>query len=238
MPSPLCFIKMKKTVFGLWCLLLAACGEKNLVSVEADIPSVGTQAITVVFTTPDGNRGVATVPAIDGKFDFSVECSDSTDIELFTAKKDLLAAFSGRKGEELTLAAGNDSLYIDGREILTTFVADTVSEWPEFPELELIADEDSVAVFKPEGVWFFTSSQQQRTPEVIDSMKAYRADRVRDVFIGADNYQWNTIKRQDSIKWKRALMPDAPVRLKGILTHTPCLIEVDTAGRVVRVQHL
>ncbi len=229
---------MKKTVFGLCCLILTACGEKNRVNVEAEVPSVGTQAITVVWTTPDGNRGVKTVPALDGKFEFTVECMDSTEIELFTANKNLLAAFSGRKDENLKLSSRNDSLYIDGREVRTYFSAPSVNEWPEFPELELICGDDSVALFKPDGVWFFTSSQQERTPAVIDSMKAYKASRVRDVFIGADQYQWKTINRQDSIKWQRVLMVDAPLRLKGILTHTPCLVEVDTSGTVIRVQRL
>ncbi len=229
---------MKKTVFGLCCLLLAACGEKNQLNVEAEIPAVGTQAITVVFTTGDGNRGVLTVPALDGKFDFSIECNDSTDIELFTANKNLLAAFSGRKGEALTLSSQGDSLVIDGREVRRSFEADTLAQWPEFPELELIAGDDSVALFKPEGVWFFTSSQQERTEAVIDSMKAYKASRVRDVFIGADHYYWNNVRRRDTTKWSHALMLDAPVKLRGILTHTPCLIEVDTAGTVLRVQRL
>lgn len=229
---------MKKSVFGLCCLLLAACGNKNRVNVEADIPSVGTQAITVVYTGADGNRGVSIVPALDGKFEFSVECTDSTEIELFTANKNLLAAFSGYKGDDLKLNAAGDSLYIDGRTVLRSFASASVTEWPEFPELELIVGDDSVASFKPEGVWFFTSSQQERTPAVLDSMKAYKAARVRDVFIGADQYEWNMIRRGDSLKWSRALMPDAPVRLRGILSYTPCLIEVDTAGTVLRIQRL
>lgn len=237
MPSPLAF-NMIKTILGLCCLLLAACGHKNRVTVEANIPTVGTQAITVVFTTADGNRGVTTVPAIDGKFDFTVECNDSTQIELFTANKNLLAAFWGRMGEELKLNANGDSLFIAGREVLRNFLPVSVADTLKFPELELIVGEDSVATFKPEGVWFFTATQQERTPAVIDSMKSYKSARVRDVFIGADHYHWSMIIRQDSLKWTHALMPDAPLRLKDILNFTPCLIEVDTAGTVLRVQRL
>lgn len=229
---------MKKSVFGLCCLLLTGCGEKREVMVEAELPSVGTQEITVVYTTVGGNRAVTQVAAFDGKFDFSVECADSTEIELFTANKRLLGAFLGRKGEELVLSARGDSLYIDGREVRREFDTVRVTELPTFPELELFVSHDSVATFKPEGVWFFTASDKERTPQVLDSMKAYKADRVRDVYISPDRYHWDMINRKDSVKWVRALMPDAPVRLQNILTSTPCLIEVDTAGTVLRVQKL
>ncbi|MDE6818392.1 MAG: hypothetical protein K2J09_04375, partial [Muribaculaceae bacterium] len=62
--------------------------------------------------------------------------------------------------------------------------------------------------------------------------------RMRDVYVSADRRQWLKNSRSDSATWTCALMPDAPLVLRGILTSMPCLVEVDSAGSVLRVQRL
>lgn len=229
---------MKKLLCLLLPALLAGCSDKKEFEIEADLPGVGTQEMTVVYTLGDGNRAVRAVAAIDGKFSFVGECGDSADVEIFTANKRLLAAFGVRTGEKLALRAEGDSLMIDGREVLREFPQAAPADSLTFPELELLVAVDSVATIKPEGVWVFTSSVKERTPSVMDTMRAYDAGRVRDVYVSADERQWLRNCRADSAKWTCALMPDAPLTLAGILTSVPCLIEVDSVGTVVRVQRL
>ncbi|MDE6512925.1 MAG: hypothetical protein K2L05_01925 [Muribaculaceae bacterium] len=221
--------------------LCAACSHKQEFSVEADIPRVGTQEITVVYTTPDGNRAVLTIPAIGGKFEFAGECADSADVEIFSANKQLLAAFGVRMNEQLKLVEEGDSLRFDGvpdRLIIRQFTAKADTTRRKFPELDLIVGYDTVAHFEPGGVWFFSSNRAERTSSFIDSIKAYDVQRVRDVYVSAELRQWMNNCRADSFKWQQGLMPDAPLRLDSILTVMPCLIEVDSTGMVLRVQRL
>lgn len=233
---------MKK--FALYFILLAlcsACSKKAEFTVEADIPAVGTQEIKVIYTTPGNNRAVLTVPALNGKFEFSGECVDSADVEIFNANKKLLAAFGVRVYEELKLNGEGDSIWIESkpeRTVIRKFEpeADTVSR--QFPELELIVGYDTIAKFEPAGVWFFSSTRAERTSLFIDSIKAYDVKRVRDIYVSADQRQWMYYCRADSLKWQQALMPDAPLVLDGILTALPCLVEVDSLGTVLRVQRL
>lgn len=234
-------IMKKLFLYIILAVFCAACSHKPEFSVVADIPAVGTQEMTVVYTTPDGNRAVLTLPAISGKFEFTGECADSSDVEIFSANKQLLAAFGVRVNEKLKLVADGDSLLFEGlpdRVVIRQFIAKTDTAKRIFPELDLIVGYDTLAHFDPAGVWFFSGSREQRTPSFIDSIKAYDEKKVRDIFVSADLRMWMYNSRADSLKWPHALMPDAPLRLDSILTAMPCLVEVDSAGTVLRVQRL
>lgn len=81
----------------------------------------------------------------------------------------------------------------------------------------------------------------ERTPAVLDSMRKYsKIDTipVRDVYVSGDLSQWRLYTNRDSATWTQGLMPDAPLVFSGILTSTPCFVEVDSAGVVKRVQRL
>ena len=229
---------MKKLLGLLMIALFVGCSNKTEFEIEAEVPSVGTQEITVVYTLSDGNRAVRKVAAIDGRFAFSGECVDSTSIEIFTANKLLLAAFGARIGEKLTLRADGDSLIIDGRTVLREFPMEQPADSVRFPAIHLLVAMDSTATLEPVGVWVFTSSVKERTPSVMDTIRAYDKKRMRDVYVSADRRQWLKNSRSDSATWTCALMPDAPLVLRGILTSMPCLVEVDSAGSVLRVQRL
>lgn len=224
-------------------LLLSSCGGNKTFRVNVDVPSIGTQEMTVVYLTDNGDRTVIRLAAIDGKFEFSGTGTDTTTIELFNAKKLLIASFPVINGMDVELRGKSDSLYIEDSDLrVTTAIADTtVSEWPKVGNIELVMRMDSVATFGPHGIWFFTSSTMERKPAVIDSIRKYaKADTipVRDVYISGDISQWRLYTNRDSATWTRGLMPEAPLELNGIVLSTPCLVEVDTAGVVRRVQRL
>lgn len=234
---------MKFFYFALPVLMLSSCGGKKSFHVEVDVPSVGTQEITAVYMTADGDRTIKRIPAIEGKFEFSGISADTTTVELFNAKKLLLASFPAINGMNLELRGSVDSLYLKGMDtkVITAIADTTVSEWPAFGDVELVIRQDSVASFGPHGIWFFTSSTMERTKPVLDSIRKYaEADTipVRDVYISGDISQWRLYTNRDSATWTRGLMPDAPLALRGIILSTPCLVEVDTAGTVRRVQRL
>lgn len=234
---------MKKTLRYLIAMMCccASCSKKQEFKVEAEIPRVGTQELTVIYTTPTGDRAVMAIPAIGGRFEFSGECQDSADVEIFSANKQLLAAFGVRLNDDLKLKADGDSLWFDGltdRKILRKFEVETDTATRFFPELELIVGYDTLAQFEPEGVWFFSSNREQRTEAFIDSVKSYDQKKVRDVYVSADLREWIYYCRADSMKCRQALMPDAPLKLEGILTSIPCLIEVDSLGTILRFQRL
>lgn len=258
---------MKKKVFAaiMAALSLWACGGPESFKVEVDAPSVGTQEITVVYTLPDGNRAVVAVPALNGRFEFEGSSTEPSVIEMFTANKRLLGALIASNGDRLKVSRTDSAWTVEDNvaaqmvlnyrpgtpvDGLPPEVAEAVKavygdrrpagSWPEFVSPELLIAKDSVNTFAPEGVWFFTSSAEERTLAVRDSMRRYaRLKRpVRDVFLSADTAYWRIITRNDSATWTQALLPDAPLRLEGTLSTVPCLVEVDTAGTVKRVQRL
>lgn len=222
--------------------LATGCGGKKTFKVDVDVPAVGTQEMTVIYTTADGDRSVVRVPALDGKFSFEGRSGGESTVELYKANKTLFAAFNITDGENARLLADGDSLYLDGVEsLITTAYADSVvTEWPKFVSPELVMGYDSINTFEPEGIWIFTVSSEERSDAVLDTIRAYVKDKktVRDVYVSADIAQWRMFTRRDSATWTQALLPDAPLALKGILLTTPCLVEVDTAGTVSRVQRL
>lgn len=236
---------MNKVYIALVAAALTGCGADRSFEVEVDVPSVGTQEMTVVYTTDNGDRTVCRVPALEGKFSFRGSCSGESEVEIFRANKRLFAAFTATDGEELRLVAAGDSLVLEGggdaaRVVRTSFADSVASDWPEFVSPELVVGRDSVKSFGPEGVWVFTASMQERTEAVKDTLRFYAKEKrpVRDVYVSADMSQWRMFVMRDSATWTQALLPDAPLALEGILTFTPCLVEVDTAGTVLRVQRL
>lgn len=234
---------IKKIVFALGVCLLTACGGKKEFRVSVDVPKVGTQAMTVVYKTAGGERVVSRMPAIDGKFEFTGQSADTTMVEIFTAKKALFASFPVADGMDVELLSSGDSLYVagSGLPVVTSFADSITASWPKFSELELVILHDSVATFPPEGIWFFSSSNTERSKAFLDSIRRYAkvdSPAVRDVFVSADLSQWRLYANRDSATWTQGLLPDAPLALRDILQFTPCLIEVDTAGTVLRVQRL
>lgn len=233
---------MVKSLLIIVCvLLLSACGGKGSFHVSVDVPAVGTQEMTVVYAVEDGERVIVRRPAIDGKFDFTGSSADTTVIEIFNARKQLFVSFPVANGMELEVKSEADSLFVQGADLrVSTSFADTVvASWPKFGELELVVQHDSVASFPPEGIWFFTSSTAERHPALMDSIRKYAkldTPEVRDVYVSADLSQWRLFTNRDSATWTQGLLPDAPIALHGILNSTPCMVEVDTAGTVVRVQ--
>lgn len=234
-------VMAKNLLICVSILLLSACGGKGSFHISVDVPAVGTQEMTVVYAVEGGERVVLRRPALEGKFDFTGNSADTTTVEIYNARKQLFASFPAADGMELELKSAGDSLYIqDSAFRVVTSIADTVvTSWPEFRELELVIQHDSVASFPPEGIWFFTSSGMEREPALMDSIRKYaKIDtlNVRDVYVSADLGQWRMIANRDSATWTQGLLPDAPIVLQGILNSTPCMVEVDTAGTVIRVQ--
>lgn len=114
------------------------------------------------------------------------------------------------------------------------------NDWPKFTSPELFIHEDSVITLAPEGVWVFTAFDEERTSALLDTLRHYHKRKdvdVRDVWVGVDTLHWRAVTRNDSAKWTQAMLPDAPLILEGILRHTPALVEVDTAGTVLRVHN-
>lgn len=233
---------MKKLFLAIVAAVLTGCGGDKTFEVEVDIPAIGTQEMTVVYTSGNGNRAVIKVPALEGKFSFEGIGVPESTVEIFKANKRLFASFPAVNGQKLKLVADGDSLYLeDSQTVVVTAYADTVvTAWPKFVSPELVMGVDSVHTFEPEGVWVFTASVQERTAALTDTLKAYAKGKkpLRDVYVSADMTQWRMFTQRDSATWTQALLPDGPVALKGILLSTPCLVEVDTAGVVSRVQRL
>lgn len=251
------------------CVVLAAlcaCRKgSDGFTVTVDVPEIGTQQMTVVYTTDNGNRNAMSMPSVNGAFEFKVSGASTSIVEIFTSTKQLYAALIAENGDHITLRSSEGRLQADGSEmsqqLLNYRPGDDVSalpeevrnavaivyprsertDWPEFTAPELIIAKDSVMTpDKPLGVWFFTSSDNQRTSMLLDTIRAYAARKapVYDVFIGVDTTMWRMAIRRDEPTWTQGLAPDAPLVLDGILTSTPLLVEVDSAGTVRRTQRL
>lgn len=245
----------------LGVLALVACSKSTPeFRVSADLPQLGTQTVNVVYSTDDGNRHALSVTAVDGKFEFSGSAEAPSTIEIFTSKHQLYAAIVAQNGDDITLtgtpgefkAEGNELAqqlldYTEGsdtaglpaevrRAIESLYLTATLAP-AKFVSPEVFIKNDSVFTFPPEGIWIFTSEDNQRTPALLDTLRHYAKQKelnLRDVFIGSDMWQWKTLIRRDSATWTQVLSPDAPVTLGGIITTTPLLVEVDTAGTVIR----
>lgn len=259
---------MKKLLYVfVAALLLTACKEeKEILKVSVSASDIGTQQMTVVYTTPDGNRASFSLPAVNGAFDFEIDAPAPSVIEIFSASnKALFAPLIGENGESITLRRVDGALkaedssrsqqlidYKEGDSIsgFSPEVRDAIrivrlkasrTDWPRFTSPELVIAKDSVLTPEAEGLWVFTSTDFQRTSMLLDSLRAY-ADRksppLRDVFVGTDLAMWRMAVQRDSATWLQALSPDAPLVLSGILTSTPMLVEVDSAGTVLRTQLL
>lgn len=246
-------------------LVLVACNkEPKDFNIRVESPNIGTQQVTAVYTTEDGNRRSISVAAVDGAFEFVGSSSTPSVVEIFTSNKQLYAAVIAQNGESITLRGTDNGFEVEGSERAHLFANykpgnDTIGlpadvrnaidivytehsrdNRPVFEAPELIIGRDSVTTLPAEGVWVFTSSMNERTESLLDTLRA-RAKMeppLRDVFISTDTISWRIYTRRDSATWTQAMLPDGPLALRGILTSTPLLVEVDSLGVVTRVQSL
>lgn len=247
-------------------LLLAACSGPDSFRVSVEAPEVGTQEMRVVYTTPSGQRATQVVAAINGSFEFEGSSPEPAVVEIYNARKRLFATVIAADGDnvKLTVPAGDEPMRVEGSELsarLLSYIAgDTVGElppavaraidltqtvhsrsvWPKFISPEVIISKDSVYTFPAEGIWIFTAADLERSRQVMDTIRLYAKRKlpVRDIYVAADTTNWRLATRRDSASWSQAMMPDAPLVLGEIVRSTPCLVEVDTAGTVLRVQSL
>ena len=70
----------------------------------------------------------------------------------------------------------------------------------------------------------------------MDTIRSHKK-RVRDVFITAGFDTWQDATRYDSATWHHGLLPEGPVAIPQI-TSTPLLLEVDSAGHILRREKL
>lgn len=258
---------MRRLFFAMVVIIgLSACSKKSKgFSVSVDAPAIGTQQITVIYTTPDGNRRLIRVPSINGEFEFEGSSSSPSIVEIFTSNRRLFAALIAEDGDKIELSASDSGFDVSGskrsQQLLDYKPGDDLNELsaevrravelvyaeavaPDticFPDsIELIMGKNRVKEFGAEGVWVFTSSGNERTSTLLDSLRAYAAGKrpLRDVFVGGDTVVWRMAVRRDSATWTQAMMPDAPIVLNGILRHMPSMIEVDSAGVIIRNQRL
>lgn len=259
---------MKTMLIGCaMCAVLASCGGTNKFDIKVDSPRIGTQLMTIVYTLPDGNRVVKSLPAVEGKFEFSGTAAEPSIVEIFTSNKQLYATLIATNGDEIALYGDEEgNKRIEGSELSTQLQRlaaaynDTIdyttqpaivqqalreiyasasrTDTAKFVSPELYIGRDSTKVFEAKGTWVFTSAAEERTAEFLDTLRKYHNDKrhVRDVWVGNDTSQWSVMTRNDSAKWTQAMLPDAPLQLKAHLRSTPVIIEVDSAGNVVRVQ--
>ncbi len=216
------------------CLMCASCGNSKQFRVEIDSPTVGTQKLTVLYTLPDGNRVLLEPTAVDGHAEFTGNAPEPSFVEVFTSTGAKFIDFTAKNGDKISISFTGDSLRVEG--MTTVPLPDTISgsgvSGPEkFVAPSVIVGNDSSETWDAEGVWIFTSSVKERTPAVMDSIRANKK-RVRDVFIGPDYTAWRDIVRRDSATWKQGILPEGPVDLPA-LTSTPLLIRVDSAGTIL-----
>lgn len=214
---------------------LTACGGPKDFKVKIDSESIGTQRLTVVYTLPDGHRAVVEPTAVDGHTEFTGHASEPSVVEVFTSSGARLVTFTALNGEKISI-----SFDADGTPVITgaahqstdTVTAASAADTLRFTSPRVIVDRDSSEVWPAEGTWVFTSSGKERSKAVMDTIRAH-GKKVRDVFVGTDIDLWRDIHRHDSATWKQGLLPEGPVAVPA-LTSTPLLLEVDTAGRIIR----
>jgi hypothetical protein len=129
------------------------------------------------------------------------------------------------------------------RALLATRYDHSLSDsLPRFTSPELLIKTDSVHTFPARGIWVFTSQPEQRTKELLDSLRHWSRQSatrgpLRDVYFSADTNRWRRLTRTDSATWTQALLPAGPTAVPAIVG-TPCVIEVDSAGQITRRQAL
>lgn len=217
---------MKKLFLPLILLLLAACSgpKKFTVSMEGDL--LGTQLLTVVYTLPSGDRAVLQPTAMDGRVQFEGSSDTPAQVEVFTTTGVLIATFEAKNGDKITL-----NLNVDQGSSPAPPASDTIKV-TTFTAPEVIVERDSVETFPTAGVWVFTSTAEQRTPALLDTLRHY-GKRGRDIYFGTSLEDWRYTTRRDSATWRQGLLPQGPVNLPAV-TRTPLLIEADTAGTILR----
>ncbi len=251
-------------IIAIGIALVACKRQPQEFNVKVDAPGIGTQQVTVVYTTDDGNRRSISLPAVNGQFEFSGSSISPSVIEIFTSNKMLFAALIAQNGESVTLQKADSVIEVHGSDRARMLVnykpgSDTIGlpaevrqaidivytehsreQWPKFESPELVIGRDTVATLDAEGVWVFTASLTERTSSVLDTLRARSeiTSNVRDVFISTDTVSWRVYTRRDSATWTQAMLPDGPLKLRGILTSTPLLVKVDSLGTVTNVQRL
>lgn len=233
-------------------------------TVEAELPQIGTQSLTVVYTTDDGNRHAIPITAVDGHFEFEGNAQSPSTVEIFTSKGQFYLAIIAQNGQHIAVSGTPGEFKAEGntmaQQLLSYTPGDDTVGLPEavrraiesihltapqpsgkFVAPEVWVKKDSVTRFPLQGIWVFTSSDKERTPALLDTLRHYarkKGSNVCDVFIGTDLWSWQSLTRRDSATWQQGLALDAPVALAGIITSTPMLVEVDSAARVIRLQPL
>lgn len=222
-----------KAILAGFMMLLCACGGPKSFKVTIDAETLGTQQLTVVYTLPDGNRAVLQPTAVDGHVEFSGSASELSTVEVFTSSGAKLVKFAAVNGEKIAITFDDDNTpVIKGAE---NQISDSITLMPDtakFVAPSVILDRDSSITWQAEGIWVFTSTEKERTQAVMDTIKAHKKS-VRDVFVNANFDTWRDICRRDSATWKQGILPEGPVDVAA-LSSTPLLIEVDSAGTILR----
>lgn len=223
---------MKKILLPLILALLTACSGPKKFKVTIESESLGTQLLTVEYTLANGDRAMLQPTAMDGKVEFEGESAEPSLVEVFTTTGAPIVQFMAQNGEKISVrmtdgewvvtgAAHALSEPIAGEDACSTFIAPKV-----------IVERDSAETFPLAGVWVFTSTAEERTPALLDTLRHY-GKRGRDIYLNSGYEDWRYATRRDSATWRQGLLPQGPVGLPAV-TRTPLLIEVDTAGTIVR----
>ncbi|MBD5294146.1 MAG: hypothetical protein HDS20_04930 [Bacteroides sp.] len=225
-----------KLLLALSMLLLAACSGGKKFSVKIDSESLGTQKLTVVYTQPDGHRVLIEPTAVNGEVQFSGSATEPSTVEVFTSSGAKLVSFKALNGEKISITFSPDGPIISGAG---TTLTDTLTAEPDtakFIAPAIIVGRDTSECWDAKGIWVFTSSANERTKEVMDTIRAHKKQ-VRDVFISSAMDTWREATRYDSATWKQGILPEGPVAIPQ-LSATPMLLEVDSAGQIIRRQAL
>lgn len=219
-------------LFALIVLLIQGCSHASKFSVEIDSSTLGTRNLQVVYTLPDGNRAALAPVAVDGKVQFEGSSSTPSLVEIFTRQGAMLVQFMAVNGDKITITDGpNGTLVVQGStHPLSGADAAVGAAVDTLRVREIIVARDSAKMVGPEGVWVFTSSQdERRRGAVLDSIKHYRKV-VRDVYITPDFDEWRMVTHFDSATWLQGFVPAPPAAVSA----TPCIIVTDSAGRILR----
>lgn len=215
---------------------VAACGGPKDFHVTIDAESVGTQRLTVLYTLPDGNRAVVEPTAVNGHAEFRGNAPEPSLVEIFSSTGKKLTEFHALNGDRIRITFDADGAQIQGAQpaaepdsiTATRQQSDTV----RFVAPRVIVGRDTSETWAAEGIWIFTADSKERTRAVMDSIRTNRK-RVRDVFVSTEFDTWKELTRLDSATWKQGLLPEGPVDVPA-LTATPLLLEVDSAGIILR----
>lgn len=114
--------------------------------------------------------------------------------------------------------------------------ADTVPSFRAFTQ----ANDTFAEVPSGHHIYVLTENEMQRTAALVDSMRAWSKRKggaeVIDLYLGCERSTWLTAIQPDSADWTQLIMPGgvAAPAFKGLnITHTPLIIETDSAGAVI-----